>query len=338
LNSRKGASLNKARQLKKFFNTFSVLVLFLNLFLLSSAKASEPVDYSDQYYPQLREFTYDYSLNNNRFSYSARFVMRYHRNPVTFIQLIYVTAPNDLPGCKNNAPTTFNFGRNGFDPIKRIYQSPDSLNNKNRVSRVQDGDWFIDEYLVTVSEEGFRQDYYDYVSKCGPRVLTGVLFYDISGKAVSIDESNGTHYQWIMDRRPGSTSVNGTYDTEQLKCQSLNINLGTGFDLPRSICNHNISMMNYPISYTEPAKPQWSTSAIAKAKAEAEAKAKAEAEAKAKAEAEAKAAAELKAKQDAEAAAKAAAAKKMTITCVKGKTLKKVTAVKPKCPSGYKKK
>jgi hypothetical protein len=33
-----------------------------------------------------------------------------------------------------------------------------------------------------------------------------------------------------------------------------------------------------------------------------------------------------------------AAAKKTTITCVKGKTIKKVTAVNPKCPSGYKKK
>ena len=31
-------------------------------------------------------------------------------------------------------------------------------------------------------------------------------------------------------------------------------------------------------------------------------------------------------------------AKKTTITCVKGKTTKKVTAVNPKCPSGYKKK
>jgi hypothetical protein len=31
-------------------------------------------------------------------------------------------------------------------------------------------------------------------------------------------------------------------------------------------------------------------------------------------------------------------AKKITITCVKGKTTKKVTAVKPKCPSGFKKK
>jgi hypothetical protein len=70
-----------------------------------------------------------------------------------------------------------------------------------------------------------------------------------------------------------------------------------------------------------------------KAKLDAEAKA-AVAELKAKLDAEAKAAvAELKAKQ--EAAANAAALKKTTITCAKGKLIKKVTAVKPKCPSGY---
>lgn len=72
--------------------------------------------------------------------------------------------------------------------------------------------------------------------------------------------------------------------------------------------------------------------AVYKAIADAEI-AKFEAELKAKQEAEA--AAELKAKQEAEAKA-AAAAKKKTITCVKGKLSKKVTSVKPKCPSGYK--
>ena len=61
---------------------------------------------------------------------------------------------------------------------------------------------------------------------------------------------------------------------------------------------------------------------------------KAAAELKAKQEAEAKAAAELKAKQDAE--LKTTLTKRTTITCVKGKLTKKVTAVKPKCPSGYK--
>ena len=37
-------------------------------------------------------------------------------------------------------------------------------------------------------------------------------------------------------------------------------------------------------------------------------------------------------------AAAKAASKSTTITCVKGKTTKKVTAVNPKCPSGFKKK
>jgi hypothetical protein len=75
--------------------------------------------------------------------------------------------------------------------------------------------------------------------------------------------------------------------------------------------------------------------AAAELKAKQEAEAKAAAELKAKQEAEAKAAAELKAKQDA--AAKAAAVKKKTtITCVKGKTVKRVSAVSPKCPSGFK--
>ena len=44
----------------------------------------------------------------------------------------------------------------------------------------------------------------------------------------------------------------------------------------------------------------------------------------------------LKAKQ--EAAAKAAAMRKITIICVKGKLTKKITAIKPVCPAGYKKK
>ena len=47
-------------------------------------------------------------------------------------------------------------------------------------------------------------------------------------------------------------------------------------------------------------------------------------------------AAELKAKQEAE--VKAAATKKITITCLKGKLVTKVSGVKPVCPKGYKKK
>jgi hypothetical protein len=82
------------------------------------------------------------------------------------------------------------------------------------------------------------------------------------------------------------------------------------------------------------AKQEAEAKAAAELKAKQEAEAKAAAELKAKQEAEAKAAAELKAKQEANAIA--AASKKITITCIKGKLIKKVTAVKPKCASGYK--
>ena len=92
------------------------------------------------------------------------------------------------------------------------------------------------------------------------------------------------------------------------------------------------------------AKQEVEAKAAAELKAKQDAEAKVAAELKAKQEEEAKAAAELKAKQDAEAKAaaetKAAAEvvnKKTTIICIKGKAVKKVTAVKPKCPKGYKK-
>lgn len=73
---------------------------------------------------------------------------------------------------------------------------------------------------------------------------------------------------------------------------------------------------------------------LAERQANSDAAVRAASELKAKQEAEVKAAAELKAKQ--EAAAKLAATKKTTITCVKGKLTKKVTAIKPTCPNGYK--
>ena len=75
-------------------------------------------------------------------------------------------------------------------------------------------------------------------------------------------------------------------------------------------------------------------SAADKAAADKAAADKAAAEAEAAAD---KLLAEAKAEADRIlAAAKAVANKKITITCVKGKLTKKVTAVKPKCPSGYK--
>jgi hypothetical protein len=84
------------------------------------------------------------------------------------------------------------------------------------------------------------------------------------------------------------------------------------------------------------AKQELEVRFAAELKAKQEAEAKAAAELKAKQETEAKAAADLKAKKESE--SKAALLKKTTVTCVKGKLVKKVTGVKPVCPKGYKKK
>ena len=82
------------------------------------------------------------------------------------------------------------------------------------------------------------------------------------------------------------------------------------------------------------AKKDMEAQAAAELLRKQDAEAKAAAELKAKQEADAKAAAELKAKLETD--AKAVALKKITITCVKGNITKRITSVKPKCPSGYK--
>jgi hypothetical protein len=84
----------------------------------------------------------------------------------------------------------------------------------------------------------------------------------------------------------------------------------------------------------EAAKEEERVAAELKVKREAEARVAAELKAKQDADERVRVEAELKAKLESE--AKAAALKKTTITCVKGKLTKKVTAVKPKCPTGYK--
>ncbi len=121
--------------------------------------------------------------------------------------------------------------------------------------------------------------------------------------------------------------------------------LKTALSFQQSIDKRSIELSRRNLTFLESDLAQAKTrkeALIAEAKAAAELKAKQEAEAKAaaelkaKQEAEAKAAAELKAKQEAE--ARAAALKKTTITCLKGKLVKKVIAVKPVCPKGYKKK
>ena len=154
-------------------------------------------------------------------------------------------------------------------------------------------------------------------------------------------EKNG---EWIYIGAAGSgmgLECSSAPDDPLWTDQFLSVNAGDQFDTAQA----------YP-DVIEAARKFLEQQVINEAKAAAELKAKQEAEAKdaaelkAKQEAEAIAALELRAKEEAEAkavaeklaATKAASLKKTTITCIKGKLVKKVTAVKPVCPKGYKKK
>jgi hypothetical protein len=148
---------------------------------------------------------------------------------------------------------------------------------------------------------------------------------------VSGSEQNGT---WSMNFDMSPTAESGTWK------------LVVGMESKENLVKVSYGP-NFTVS-TEAEDLAVKAAAESKARQEAEAEAASEAKAaeelKAKQEAEAKAAEELKAKQEAEAKAaedlktkqKATVLKKTTIVCIKGKLSKKVTAIKPKCPSGYK--
>jgi hypothetical protein len=319
------------------------LLISLNVQLLpTSASATDSVIAADSFYPQVKELTYDYVLEKNKFTYTAKIKIRYHRNPASFLQLIYVTPVRDA-GCplRSFAPTTFDFGLSENEIGSNVFSSALGLNVTSLTSRVRDGDWFLDEYTAKATESDyFSQSYFDLVSKCGPRELSGVMVYDISGKAVIIDQLDQQYYQSNMNRVLPPSLGSATFDSEQSGCSPIQIKDDTRTHIYRLACNHNINFANYRLSYTNPPNSSYSISAKAKAaadlKAKQEADARAAADLKAKQEVEAKAAEELRTKQ--EAASKASGVKKTSITCIKGKLAKKVVGVKPKCPSGYKKK
>jgi len=117
------------------------------------------------------------------------------------------------------------------------------------------------------------------------------------------------------------------------------------FDFPSKVLSTNVTITQESLIEADKAAADKAAAelkaaadkAAAELKAAGDKAAAAEAADKARAAAQDaadKAAAELMAKREAE--AKSIATKKTTMICIKGKLTKKVTAVKPKCPAGYK--
>ena len=152
----------------------------------------------------------------------------------------------------------------------------------------------------------------------------------------------------FFSKLPCSVSVSAQLPPKLFSGPPLMANPTTKFNLDCYTCVTNVLIYTVRVN----AKGAQSTATIiptpsASPNAKKEEDLRAAAEQKAKQEADAKVIADKAAAnkiiQDAKleaerilAAAKAAATKKATITCVKGKLTKKVMAIKPKCPAGFK--
>ena len=196
-----------------------------------------------------------------------------------------------------------------------------------------------------IDEEGFKLFFTDGTST--PQYGSFGTFFPGDSKERSYT------WEYLKAFSPMTISYNADFFAEETSSSKLN------WAPPGQMCNL--------VSPVIRAKKEAEAKAAAELKAKQEAEAKAAAELKAKQEAEAKAANE-KATAEREAAieainktvdsvnkatdalnakvnsAQAAASatksgnKKTTITCLKGKSTKKITAAKPSCPVGYKKK
>ena len=317
------------------------LITLLFTALIASTSNAEP-DYTDSNLPTIKTFSQRLELVGTQVQLITEVSLRWKRNkPIrfsgTFVAPDFDFSKNPLlPRC-----TSFD----DFGSVPANGGNSREILASEIVGQAKDGDFTSTNYRFTkvLSEPVTNSSTGEKFNYCRGSHQVLVIYIQ--------DEANRT--KSIIDNRLVSRPLSGViiYQTAELwqqlpslnTCPVANEALGANYGFVRTLCD-SFNPMTAPITVTDEIfsksmEAKAKAEAEAKAKAEAEAKAKAEAEAKAKAESEAKAAAELKAKQEAEAKAKADAAnKKSTITCVKGKLTKKVTAVKPKCPSGYKKK
>ena len=320
---------------------YITLILALSLGFAPKSFAEGP-DYSDQNLPLLKGLKLDVVLDNaSQITFKLRVTAETKKNVLSRIDYLqFLPAPNPLePPC-------------GFTSAKAWKVSWILEGNQIKGAGAQ-------EYVL---ERSFQMQ-----KICAGRYALS----DINMQEPSIRLTDSANH-WVeystsdyAVRQYKSSNVWKSPSAIQPKCE---LNMGSTEYLRYSLCDENIDLINMiqsnVVNITKEQISFIEAKSAAELKAKQEAEAKAAAELKAKQEAEAKAAAELKAKQEAEAkaaadkaagekiisdakaeaarilaAAKAAASKKkITITCEKGKLTKKVTAVKPVCPKGYKKK
>ncbi len=338
--------------------TSRVLSVILTLILASSplsASAGEP-DFKDFYMPIIQDVAIKPIVNVETDASGKK------QYPVTInVSLKVKVHRNSLAG----------FGFRLFGPVSTIENLCQSLSNQapnwdgiwisigntqysggegdlkvlaGLKSRTPSDDWFIEFYSLDIPVRSNKNFF-----PCeGTNTVNSIIVRDIAGRYKQfVSRGDGTPAP-IKSNQPDTILTPFRFDSPyrailpEFACTKV---VGGEWNSSPLRCLDTFASSSFTITFSG------SDKVAAELKAKQEAEAKSAAELKAKQEAEAVAAAELKAKQEAEAKAAAdkaaaeaeakariAATKKTTITCIKGKLTKKVTAVKPTCPPGYKKK
>ena len=290
-----------------------LLFFFLTL---GSSPASAAPDFLDFYHPIVKEATVDlkYEKNfNDNYPLIAEvnLVVRVHSNSLTGFRFTYAEPPRNRPDipCQD------------LDGISLSVGNTNSVGGEGNLavlsglkSRVADSDWYLETYKFEIQVPSNSA-----LAPCLRTYNPGSLFLrDVAGRWKSILFNYGPKpfYEGFGITR-NETYLKQNKPIPEFSCPRNPEPVFNGY----YACVDNLEKIAVPKTFTQSEIDQaFKDNEAFRIKAAAD-----------------KAAAD-KAAADKAAADKAAASKKVTITCVKGKLTKKVTAIKPKCPTGYKKK
>jgi hypothetical protein len=327
------------------------LILILSVAFANTAQASPK--YEDFYRPIIKSLTIDIPVTaktkaDGGYTYPLKafvdLTVRIHANTLTgfaFYLRNYQEVRGSTP-CQSLHDTKISIGNSNYTGGEGNLAPLTGL-----LSRVSDSDWFLEKYRfeIPINSNSF-------LKPCiGKYDIQVIHLRDIASHHKSILLNYGTPVPFYESL--------GRFDSDwkllPLPENACPLTTNSEFRSMPTACVENLNQQALGRTFKQEEielaeREEDKTVAELKQKKELEAKLALErsiAEQKSKQEAEAKAkTASEKLLEDAKAEAakilsdaksKAQATlKKTTITCVKGKLTKKVTAVKPKCPSGYK--
>jgi hypothetical protein len=308
----------------------AVVVLTLGgIFAAPLANSAEPIpvpDFGDIYYPILKGLKVEVDVAatadaNKRITFpivaKVDLTIRYHRNSTYALEIVFTKTQGDTsPGCYSSSNLYLQAPKLSFEIQKsdsrfssNKYEVKDKVGNRKilekLVKREKVGDWFEEsfEFTTPIFENEF-------IEPCVAAYRADYIrIFDVAGKEKAINHfgpemlSRGfSDYFRLYDSVSRSTRVHDALP--EARCPIIGTKEYINVNQPGpSLCEDtaNLDLASFSIS------KEMIDASVAKA-------------------------------LNPPKVVVSPTIKKITITCTKGKLIKKVTAVKPKCPSGYKKK